>query len=59
LDGRNRRQQHVFLSIGRLLIDQLLRHPPPFSTGSGSMGLGRSAVDHMNVPVCGLDQSFE
>ena len=58
-DGRDYRQQHGFLSIYRLASGQLLRHPPPFSACCRSMGLGRGAVDHVDIPVGRLHQGVK
>ena len=59
LDGRNDRQQHGFLSICRLLSGRLLAHLPPFSARGGSVCLCGGAVDHVNVPIGRLHQSFK
>ncbi len=58
-DGRDYRQQHEFLSIYRPASGRLLRHPPPFSSCCRSMGLGRGAVNHVDIPVGRLHQGVK
>lgn len=59
LDGHNHRQQHGFLSICRRASDRLPRHRPPFSASRRAMCFCGGAVDHMDVPICRLHQSFK
>lgn len=59
LDGRNHRQQHGFLSICRLSIDRLLRHPSPFSASGRAVCFCGGAIDHMDVAVARLYQRLK
>jgi len=58
-DGRDYRQQHGFLSTCRLASGRLLRRSPPFSARCRSMGLGRGAVDHVDIRVGCLHQGVK